>query len=118
MHKIVLEDIKIFAHHGLYDNEIKSGQDFYITIEYKQQYLEQIDNDKIFDVIDYSTVINDVKNKFVERRYNLIECVAKDLFDYLFDKYKFPYLKLIVKKSNVKLNISIKSIYIEIEDEQ
>ena len=47
---------------GLYDNEIKSGQDFYITIEYKQQYLEQIDNDKIFDVIDYSTVINDVKN--------------------------------------------------------
>ena len=118
MYKIFLEDIKVYAYHGLYENEINEGQNFYISIEYKQDYSHKINNDKISNVIDYAEIVNDVKNKFVKKRYNLIECIANDLFSYLFEKYKFPYLKLIIRKSNIKLNVPLKNIYIEIENEQ
>ena len=37
-----LEDIKVFAYHGLYESEIKKGQNFYISIEYKQDYLQLV----------------------------------------------------------------------------
>ena len=35
MYKYIIKDIKFFGYHGLYDDEIKNGQDFFITVSYQ-----------------------------------------------------------------------------------
>tara|TARA_Y100001960_G_scaffold307013_1_gene362846 strand:- start:22 stop:378 length:357 start_codon:yes stop_codon:yes gene_type:complete len=118
MHKIILEDIKIFAYHGVYNDEIKNGQNFYLSIEYKQEFNSDLHKDSISSVLDYAVLIKDIKIKFNEKRYMLIEALGNDLFNYLIEKYKFFYLKLIIKKDNEKLNRTLKNIIIEIESEK
>tara|TARA_B100000676_G_C17846895_1_gene715954 strand:- start:7 stop:156 length:150 start_codon:yes stop_codon:yes gene_type:complete len=34
MYKYIMKDIKLFGYHGLYEEEIKNGQNFFITISY------------------------------------------------------------------------------------
>ena len=117
MHKIILKDIKVFAYHGLYEQEIKNGQNFYITLKYVQSHDKSKANDKIGNVIDYSDVIVDIKDRFTSKRYNLIETVAHDIFSFLKEKYQFIYLFLSIQKKDVLLDVRIKNIIIEIESE-
>ena len=35
MYKFLIKEIKIFGYHGVYQEEIKNGQNFYITISYR-----------------------------------------------------------------------------------
>ena len=98
MYKVKIKEIKIFGYHGVYTNEKKNGQHFYLDIEY----LSSIDipkiKDNINEVIDYVDVIQYIKEVFNLSRYHLIEKTANNLVEKLISRYDFKYIKLRIRK--------------------
>ena len=60
--KIKINELKLFGHHGVYDEEKNNGQDFYISVSIKIK-VTPIDDD-IKTTIDYSWVIEIIKEIF------------------------------------------------------
>ena len=107
MIKVKIENIKTYGYHGVYDEERKHGQNFYINIIYKygsskKEWL----NDSIENILDYTEVIKKIKlfisGSVQKEKYFLLELLIEDLSIYLtneFKKYNFKYLSISITKS-------------------
>ena len=107
MIKVKIKNIKTYGFHGVYDEERKYGQNFYINIIYKygsskQEWLY----DSIENILDYTEVIKKIKlfisGSVQKEKYFLLELLIEDLSIYLtneFKKYNFKYLSLSITKS-------------------
>ncbi len=107
MIKVKIENIKTYGYHGVYDDERKYGQNFYINIIYKygsskKEWL----NDSIKNILDYTEVIKKIKlfisGSVQKEKYFLLELLIEDLSIYLtneFKKYNFKYLSISITKS-------------------
>ena len=73
--KYSIDKIKIFAYHGIYDEEIKNGQFFYVDFSYTTK-IDKVNSDNITDVVDYKCVYDDIVKLFNVKRYNLLENLA------------------------------------------
>jgi len=111
-----IKDLKLFGYHGVYDNEIKNGQYFYITVKYS--ILEKsISNDKIHSSFDYSEVVEEIKNCFNIKRYNLIELLASDIHSFIMNKFNFSNLHIIIKKKKPSIDNKVKYIAVDFSNE-
>ena len=112
MQKIKINNIKIFGYHGVYNEEIKEGQYFYINLIYSVDL--QIDSmeDKIISVKDYTTIVQFLEKIFNKKIYNLMEKLVNDLMLQLNDEFDFQYIKLSISK---KIDLECDSITIEQE---
>ena len=108
MFKYKIRNIKIFGYHGIYDDEIKNGQDFFISISYELKYDNS--NLNIDGIVDYSSIINHTKSIFISRRYNLMENLTKDIYDYIMKKYDLKELIVEIKKKNPKVKCQVQYI--------
>ena len=108
MIKINLKDIKAFGYHGVYEEERKFGQNFFIDLSYtckKNKFIEP-SSDSINYVLDYMHVIKIIR-KFIEakdsgfKKYFLLEKLIEDLHVYLtleFKNYDFKCILLSITK--------------------
>ena len=111
MYKYNIKDIKFFGYHGLYDEEVKNGQDFFITVSYQVKNKNNI-NIKIEDVLDYSLVVKYINQIFNSKRYVLMENLSKDIYDHLKSKFKIDKLCIEIKKINPIMENKVKYISI------
>ena len=117
MTKIKINNMKIFGFHGVYKEEIKSGQEFILNLEYESsKNSNNFLNDNIKDVIDYIDVIEKIELYFNIKRFNLIENLAKYLISRLKDDFQLNYIKIAIKKNFINLEEKINAESIEVED--
>ena len=91
-----LENLKIFAYHGLYDHEKKDGQTFIVSIELN--YIPIKNDDNIKNYIDYIDLHKFIINKFTERKFNLIEKAV----DYVSKEISNFYKEVITIKISIR----------------
>ena len=81
-HKIAIEGLRVFAHHGVFDFERQNGQDFYIDASI------WVDGDKaaFSDDLNHTAHYGDLAKGLVELTKNnpvdLLETLAQRLLDY------------------------------------
>ena len=112
MQKIKINNIKLFGYHGVYDEEIKDGQYFYINLMYSFDFQSNSLKDEITSVQDYTSIVQFLEKIFNKKRYNLIEKLVNDLMFHLNNEFDFEYIKLSITKN---VNISCDSITVEQE---
>tara|TARA_B100001996_G_scaffold371582_1_gene347072 strand:+ start:551 stop:901 length:351 start_codon:yes stop_codon:yes gene_type:complete len=109
MQKIMIDNIKVFGYHGVYDSEREQGQYFNINIIYNYDYNNP--NDEIENVKDYTEIINYFLDEFNSRKFHLLEELIHYLSSKLKQKFKLDYLKISITKKiavkNNKINITI-----------
>ena len=98
--KYIIEDIKLFGYHGVYEEEKLNGQYFYIKLSYSVNDLDVFMNDTIEDVVDYISIKNVIKEVFESNRYNLLETLIKNISVSIKDNFS--------EVSNIKISISKK----------
>ena len=81
-----IKKLKLFGHHGVYEEEKNEGQFFFIDISFDSS--NKIKTDKLSCVIDYAEVCDNVKHTFNNKRYNLMETLLNDIRKNLIDKFK------------------------------
>jgi len=112
---IRLNGIKIFAHHGVYPEEIEKGNHFEIDLEVELPDLYKGKGDSLADTLDYSRLYTTVIKVSRNRRYNLLETFASDICDEVFAVYSaVEYVRIKIRKLNPPIGGEIDSVEVEI----
>lgn len=115
MDQIVIENLKVFAYHGVYPEENEKGQNFYVNA------ILETDTRKagILDDLDLSTNYGEVcmflNNYLKEQTYKLIEAVAENAAGALL--LRFPLVRRVtleIRKPEAPIELPFESVSVKI----
>lgn len=98
-----LKDIKLFGYHGVHEIEKINGQNFNISISYLDNTIKSETDilqkdDNVANYINYIDIYSVVEKVFNEKRYNLIETLASEIYINLLKKYNIDDLQIKITK--------------------
>jgi dihydroneopterin aldolase len=112
---IRLNSIEIFAHHGVYDEEIEHGNHFEIDIEVEVPDSSGSSSDSLSNTLDYTQLYKTVNIISENRRYNLLESLAHDICKKILEA--FPAIENVgirLRKLNPPIGGSVKNVELEL----
>ena len=113
---IRLNSIAIFAHHGVYAEEIKNGNNFEIDLEIETDDSPAANTDNLNDALDYTKFYDAVILVSEGKRYNLLETFASDVCKEIFNVYiNIRSVGVKVRKIDPPVRGKMKSVEIEIK---
>ena len=112
---IKILNLKLSAKHGVYDFEkVKEGifeVDIHMYLDLKNAMI----SDDIKDSVDYSKVVDLVRDIFSEKDCNLIEYVAGKICKRILEKYPIQKVVIKIRKPHAPINADIDTVEVEIE---
>ena len=117
MDVIRIEDLEVFAYHGVMESERITGQKFLVTIEMFLSLYEAGGSDDLDKTLNYAKVCEEVKEFMLSHKYYLIETVAQKLSEKLLIEYKdrLQRVRLTVKKPQAPVPASFKSCEVTVD---
>ena len=91
--KIIINDLHLFAYHGVNLEEKINGQNFYLDITAHADLSKACRTDDIDDTVSYSKMIKRAAFAFTAEKYDLIEKAAQTVADILLRE--FPPLQVV-----------------------
>lgn len=88
MDKILLNQMEFYGYHGLYTEENRLGQRFYVDAELMLNLSKSAASDEMNDSIDYGEVYECVRGVMEGTPKNLVEAVAEHISTELFDQFR------------------------------
>ncbi|WP_138419970.1 dihydroneopterin aldolase [Aquibacillus sediminis] len=88
MDKIYLNKMEFYGFHGLFPEENKLGQRFYVDLVLETDLKQASISDKMSDSIDYGQIFQVTKEIVEGRPRNLVEAVAGDIAEKLLETFK------------------------------
>lgn len=116
MDKIIIKDLEVYAFHGVNPEEKKLGQMFQVSVDMgidlePAGYIDNLDC-----TIDYGVVCNDIKFALLDCKNDLLEAVAMNVIEKLFEKHvAVQSVKVLIKKPWAPLGHHLKYVAVEIE---
>ncbi|SFK39970.1 dihydroneopterin aldolase [Halobacillus dabanensis] len=116
MDKIYLNQMEFWGYHGLFPEENKLGQRFYVDLELELDLKPAAESDDMTKSIDYGAIY-EVTKKIVEGKANkLVETVAENIASKLFEEFSLLEGCLVkVYKPDPPIPGHYKSVAIEIQ---
>lgn len=117
--RIIINDLRIFAFHGVNDEEKRDGQYFVLDIDLFADLSAPRKTDNVTDTISYSQVVKSAVRLFTAQKFNLIERAAEVLADGLLDEYPvIRKITLTVKKPDAPMKVEFGFVGIELTKER
>lgn len=116
MDKMIIENLKIFCHHGVYDAEKENGQNFYVSLTAYFDTSIPGTSDNIDESVNYADLCHKIDWFMKDNRFNLIEAVAEKLAEYIllnFTKIKRIILK--ISKPEAPIGLPFGNVSIEVD---
>ena len=85
--RIILRDLGFYGFHGLYPEEERLGQRFFIDLECGVDLTAPGDTDAIGHTVSYADIYDVVKASFEGRRTKLIEALGQNIVTALFERF-------------------------------
>lgn len=85
---ITITQLKIFAHHGVLEEEKKNGQDFFLNVKLYLDCAKAGKNDNLKDALNYADACQFMTETFQQKSYDLIEAAAEHLCQELLLHYE------------------------------
>jgi len=95
-----LRGLRVFGHHGVYDEEREQGQDFLFDVELDVG--ERGSSDRLDDVVDYNAVARAVREVSHAHTYSLLEALAGAVADELESRFAAERVLVRVTKPAVR----------------
>jgi len=86
--RIILKDLGFYGYHGVFAEEEKLGQRFFIDLELGTDLTAVAATDRLSAGISYADIYDVVKAAFETRRMKLLEAVAQNIVDDLFSEFE------------------------------
>lgn len=116
MDHINIDQLIIFANHGLFSQEKDLGQKFALDIDLRVNTQAAAFSKDLAQSVDYGALIQAIKQRFTETTYDLIESVAEDIAQYILRHYTLvASVRLRLHKPWAPVMTAVESIYIDIE---
>jgi dihydroneopterin aldolase len=95
---LFIDNLEVFANHGLFEEENKLGQKFIFDIECELNYKKAMFSDEMTDSISYADIAEVVVKTATTNTFNLLERLAGEILKNIFTE--FPQIENI----NLKIN--------------
>ena len=115
--KILIEDLKIYAYHGVLPEETIIGTYYIINLELSTDLFTALESDDLNDTVNYA-VINDIIHTEMKIPSKLMEHVAGRIIKQI--RLKFPqitYVKLRITKTNPPMTGEMHGASVEFEQD-
>lgn len=114
MSKILLEDVKIFAFHGVLPEEKILGTYYIVNAEIETDLWKAAGTDNLNDTINYAE-INEVIQKEMQIPSELLEHVAGRIIEHILNKFpQISALKMKITKTNPPMKGEMKGVSVEL----
>lgn len=115
MSKIFLEDVKIYAYHGVLPEENIIGTYYIINAEIHTDLWDAADSDDVNDTVSYAD-INEIIHAEMNINSKLMEHVAGRIISKIHEKFaQVSYVKLRITKTSPPMKGEMKGASIELE---
>ena len=115
MSKIFLEDIKIYAFHGVLAEENIIGTNYIVNAEIHTDLWEAAESDDLNDTVSYAD-INEIIHDEMKIQSKLLEHVGGRIISKINKKFnQISYIKLRIMKTNPPMKGEMKGASIELE---
>lgn len=85
--RIILNDLGFYGYHGLYAEEEKLGQRFFIDLQCGVDLAAPANSDAIGHIVSYADIYEVARQAFETKRVRLIEALAQNIVNALFDAF-------------------------------
>ena len=103
---IEIEGLEVTGFHGATRREKKEGQPFLFDM-YLIAHDAGVRTDQLADTVDYTKVVERVRDICQNRRFNLIEALAAAVVDDLMDTFPLSRARVRVRKPHVRLGLPV-----------
>jgi 7,8-dihydroneopterin aldolase/epimerase/oxygenase len=97
---VALRGLRVFGHHGVYEEEREQGQDFLFDVEIDVG--ERGSSDRLEDAADYNAVARAVREVSAAQTFNLLEALAVAVADELSTRFDADRVVVRVTKPAVR----------------
>lgn len=119
MDKILIRDLKIFAFHGVNEEEKIDGQNFVFDIDLYVNMTKACYSDNVEDTVSYAKVIKTVTRVFTAKMYDLLEKAAQITADAILDEYSdVSKVTVTLKKPEAPMKADFSYVGVQIERER
>ncbi len=114
--KIFIEGMEFFAFHGHYPEEKSAGNRFLVDLVLYAETRKAELSDNLEDALNYQVAYALVREVFLHTKSNLVEKIASDVLDVLFNEFKqLRKAKIKIKKINPPMGGKIDAVGVEIK---
>lgn len=111
MDRIKIQELKVFAHHGVFDFEKEKGQNFFVNVTLFLSLQRAGRTDALEETINYAAVCDDIVKEMQEKTYDLIETAAEAVCVFLLNKYPLlQQVDLEIRKPEAPLDADFSSV--------
>lgn len=116
MDQIRIDNLCVFAHHGVFDFETRQGQNFYVNAVLYTDLHKAGTSDNLQDSTNYGEVCEFINEFMTTNTYQLIETAAEQMAKAIL--LQFPLVEgitLEIKKPSAPINLPFESVSVRIE---
>lgn len=99
--RVIIEDLRIPASIGIYPHEKIQKQTIALDIEMGLAKQACFRSDRVEDTIDYAAVADALRELTASRHFNLIEFLAEQISNVIFDRFGASWTKVRISKIGV-----------------
>lgn len=115
MDKMVLKKMEYYGYHGVFEEERKLGQRFYVDLELQLDLRDAGLHDDLSKTVNYAEVHERVKKIVEEESFKLIEALAERIASDLLDTYTvIDALTVKVTKPHPPFDIHFEGVTVEL----
>ncbi|EGD49009.1 dihydroneopterin aldolase [Ruminiclostridium papyrosolvens DSM 2782] len=116
MDKIIIEDLEVYAYHGVAEEEKKLGQMFLVSLEISADLSTAAQNQDLSATLNYAEVCRVVGDVVSSDKYDLIETVAYKILEGIFINFqKAVSVKILLKKPWAPMGYHLKYAGVQLE---
>lgn len=116
MDKIIIEDLEVYAYHGVAPEEKALGQMFLVCLELGVNLEDAAREDRLGMTVSYSRVCDTVEEILGKKKYDLIEAAALAIIQGIFERYSnIGRVKVLLKKPWAPMGRHLKYAAVEME---
>ncbi|MCQ2486499.1 MAG: 2-amino-4-hydroxy-6-hydroxymethyldihydropteridine diphosphokinase [Clostridia bacterium] len=115
MDKIIIKELEVFAHHGVFETEKRNGQNFYVSAKLLVDTRKAGKTDDLNASVNYGEVAHLITRVMQENTWNLIETVAENVTHAIL--MAFPLVSqvtLTVSKPSAPIGLPFKTVAVTI----
>ena len=113
---LFIDNLEVFANHGLFEEENKLGQKFIFDIECELNYKKAMFSDEMTDSISYADIAEVVVKTATTNTFNLLERLAGEILKNIFTEFsQIENIKLKINKPGAPIKYHFEKCGVEVK---
>ena len=113
---LFIDNLEVFANHGLFEEENKLGQKFIFDIECELNYKKAMFSDEMTDSISYADIAEVVVKTATTNTFNLLERLSGEILKNIFTEFsQIENIKLKINKPGAPIKYHFEKCGVEVK---